>query len=83
MRGWLREASRPRADRFERAMKRGLRQIREFPEAGSPDAFRGVRSVYIFGFDYALVYVIEDRWATIIAVAHTSRRPGYWRDNLD
>jgi hypothetical protein len=60
-----------------------LQQIREFPESGSPDPRTGTRSVFVLGFRYAIVYVLEDGWATVIAIAHTSRRPGYWRDRLD
>ena len=32
------------------------------------------------GFPYELIYEIHDDTAVIIAVAHSSRQPGYWRD---
>ena len=32
------------------------------------------------GFPYELIYQFEGTVAVIIAVAHSSRRPGYWRD---
>lgn len=81
-RRWLGEPVRPPGP-FARSLKRALQQIREFPESGSPGDDRGTRSLFVLGFKYAVVYVLEDGWATVIAVAHTSRRPGYWRDRLD
>lgn len=59
-------------------MKHALRQIREFPESGSPGG-HGTRIVFIVNFEYALIYLVENGWATIIAVEHTSREPGQWR----
>lgn len=33
-------------------------------------------------YPYLLVYRVRDNLLQIIAVAHTSRRPSYWRDRL-
>ena len=33
-------------------------------------------------FPYWLVYIPSDEGITIIAVAHPSRKPGYWSDRL-
>lgn len=38
-----------------------------------------VRSKGIGGFPYRLVYFTDGETLHIIAVAHTKRRPGYWR----
>ncbi len=41
----------------------------------------GVRRLGLRTFPYHLVYV-EDPRLVIVAVAHMSRRPGYWRQRL-
>jgi toxin ParE1/3/4 len=52
--------------------------IREYPEAGT--AVRvPLRRMLVHGFPYSLVYRREDEFVLIIAVAHHSKRPGYWR----
>jgi plasmid stabilization system protein ParE len=33
-------------------------------------------------FPYSLVYKIVESWVVIIAIAHHSKEPGYWRDRL-
>jgi plasmid stabilization system protein ParE len=33
-------------------------------------------------FPYAVIYVERDEDVFIVAVAHTSQRPGYWKNRL-
>jgi toxin ParE1/3/4 len=33
-------------------------------------------------FPYAIIYVVTDDALMVLAIAHTSRRPGYWRHRL-
>lgn len=35
------------------------------------------------GFPYHIVYFVQDDEPVVIAYAHQSRRPGYWRDRLE
>ena len=42
-----------------------------------------VRSKGVSGFPYRLVYFVADDLITIVAVAHTKRRPGYWQDRVN
>ena len=42
-----------------------------------------VRSCRVERFPYRLHYVDEQDRIVVVAVAHTSRRPGYWKDRLD
>ncbi len=54
--------------------------VRRFPSIGvSAPGNRDVRRVLVEGFPYAVVYRDLDAAIHIIAVAHTKRRPGYWR----
>ena len=48
------------------------------PGIGSPTS-RGRRLFPLHRFPYSLVYRAEDDGVRIGAVAHQSRRPGYWR----
>ncbi len=34
------------------------------------------------GFPFVMAYIIRESRIIVIAVAHTRRRPGYWRDRL-
>jgi len=38
------------------------------------------RSLPLHGFPYSLIYRLRDDTVRVIAVAHHSRRPGYWVD---
>jgi toxin ParE1/3/4 len=41
-----------------------------------------VRSKGVNGFPYRVVYFVTEELLTIVAVAHSKRRPGYWRERL-
>jgi plasmid stabilization system protein ParE len=45
----------------------------------SQEIERKIRRKVLVKFPYDLLYVAEDDHVLILAVAHESRRPGYWR----
>jgi hypothetical protein len=49
-----------------------------FPMGGSPWLHR-TRRVFTQGFPFAVVYRPDPDGCIIFAVAHTRRRPDYWR----
>ncbi|MGE3491981.1 MAG: type II toxin-antitoxin system RelE/ParE family toxin [Vicinamibacterales bacterium] len=54
--------------------------IESFPEVGSPRRGRlPSRQLKVRGFPYIVAYRIRPADIYIVAVAHTSRRPGYWK----
>lgn len=54
--------------------------IRTHPEIGVPRPTRQpTRQRLVNRFPYNLVYRIRDEDIYIVAVAHTSRRPDYWK----
>jgi len=55
--------------------------IEQYPE-GSPVIARGVRRKILAKFPFDLFYVVSETEISIVAVAHESRRPGYWRGRL-
>jgi toxin ParE1/3/4 len=51
----------------------------EHPGLGSPTV-HGKRRVLMRRFPFALIYAVVDDEVRILAVAHASRRPGYWSE---
>jgi plasmid stabilization system protein ParE len=43
---------------------------------------RRLRRLLVPRFPYGLLYRVEDERIFIVAVAHFSRRPGYWRSRI-
>jgi toxin ParE1/3/4 len=63
---------------FAAEVERTISLVRQFPQAGSPDA-RDCRRVVVARFPYSVVYRQTRDSIVIVAVAHQRRRPGYWR----
>jgi plasmid stabilization system protein ParE len=61
---------------FERRLDEAVEQIGRFPEA-APVHVRGTRRLVLNPFPYALIYRVSTDKIAVIAVAHTSQRPGY------
>jgi hypothetical protein len=55
--------------------------LRTFPQSGSK-VDENLRSVVVRRFPFKLIYSYEITSIVILAVAHDSRRPGYWRDRV-
>ena len=47
-----------------------------------PKYLHGTRRFVMQRFPFSLVYLDDSELVTIIAVAHSKRRPGYWKDRL-
>lgn len=56
-------------------------RIRRFPEAWHPLGDK-IRRCRLRRFPYGLIYSKDEEGILILAVAHTHREPGYWRDRL-
>jgi toxin ParE1/3/4 len=65
-------------DRFLSEVERVARLIGEHPRAWT-EIEPGIRRVVLRRFPYALIYRVTPDEALVLAVAHHSRRPGYWR----
>lgn len=68
-------------DEFFETIRAAVNLLEEIPETGSP-IDSSFRSVVIRRFPYRIVYKIADSEIIIIAVAHQSRHPEYWRDRM-
>jgi plasmid stabilization system protein ParE len=69
------------ADNFSRFYTAKLAEVAASPHHGPLDA-DGVRQIHLSPYSYYLI-VREFRGVLeVVAVAHTSRLPGYWRNRL-
>lgn len=64
--------------RFLAEVERVARLVGEHPLART-EIEPGIRHAVLRRFPYALVYVVKPSEVLVLAVAHHSRRPGYWR----
>ena len=63
--------------RFYAEVRRAERLIAQFPESAE-EIRPGIRKRILRTFRYSLIYSREPESLLILAVAHHSRRPGYW-----
>lgn len=76
---WYERRQSGKGAEFERAITAAKARIVDAPAAGAPRGrFRGC---IVHGFPYTLIYSHNGN-VTIFAIAHMSRRPGYWRARL-
>lgn len=66
---------------FVDEVQAGSRRLLEFPAIRSPLADR-IRRLVLERFPFSVVYIVEGEFVRILAVAHQSRRPGYWRSRV-
>jgi toxin ParE1/3/4 len=62
-------------------VRRAQNLIAQFPESAK-EISPGIRKVLLRKFRYSLIYSIGNDGVLILAVAHQSRRPGYWVSRL-
>lgn len=75
--GYLELRAKGLGRRFLAEIRRAESLISQFPESAEeirPD----IRKRVLRKFRYSLIYSIENDGVLILAVAHHSRRPGYW-----
>jgi plasmid stabilization system protein ParE len=66
---------------FVSEVDRVRRLIADYPALGA--AYDPVhRHVRLRRFPFALIYRLDDPLITIVAIAHTRKRPGYWRGRV-
>ncbi len=76
------EQERPGAgQRFFDAISTRFARIAEHRFAGKLIR-RGVRRYVVPGWRYSIIYSVEPDHIFILAIAHQSRRPNYWRRRL-
>ncbi|MGH7134769.1 MAG: type II toxin-antitoxin system RelE/ParE family toxin [Pirellulales bacterium] len=76
---WYLERSEAAADEFIYALDDALDQIATDPDRAAIYMY-GRRAVRIGQFPYVVIYRRHKSGIRVSAVAHTSRRPGYWKN---
>ncbi|MEW6096011.1 MAG: type II toxin-antitoxin system RelE/ParE family toxin [bacterium] len=64
--------------RFLDAVDSALESIKKNPSMWQADKL-GRRKCRVKKFPYLLIYKMSNKFAYILAVAHTSRKPDYWK----
>ena len=75
---WYEERSELAAQAFALEIDHAIRAISEAPLRW-PQVKRGERRFVLDRFPYTVLYRVRADHVFITAVAHQSRRPGYWR----
>jgi toxin ParE1/3/4 len=78
---WYRDRSHQAAANFLEELERAIDQVIRYPDRW-PVYLHGTRRYKLSRFPYVLVYLLRDDTVVGIAVAHLSRKPGYWRRRL-
>src|SRR5262245_59769316 len=78
---WYRQRSPAVEDRLRQALRRAIASILASPERWAADA-DGFRHCRVRGFPYRLIYWTDGEYSVVVAIAHTKRRPGYWKQRL-
>jgi len=69
-------------DRFAREVERVIELLLEHPESGALIDTE-LRHFVLRRFPHSIIYSVMGDKLFIIAVAHGSREPGYWRSRAD
>jgi plasmid stabilization system protein ParE len=77
-RAWYAEHSARSADAFEFGLAEALGRIMEAPERW-PIMAAGIRRYVLRSHPFLIFYVVSDETVKVLAIAHASRRPDYWR----
>jgi toxin ParE1/3/4 len=60
-----------------------LRGISDYPEIGERYSGTECRKVVLRRFPYLIFYEVESSLIRIVAIAHGSREPNYWRHRIE
>jgi plasmid stabilization system protein ParE len=78
---WYRMRDRRASSEFRAAVSSAIRIIAEAPERW-PKYLYGTRRFIVQRFPFSVVYLDDPELVTIVAVAHSRRKPGYWKGRV-
>lgn len=78
---WYLERSPDAARDFDAAVNRALADIASAPQRWAA-GLHSTRRYLLRRFPYILIYRERESDIQIVAVAHTSRKPGYWKKRI-
>ena len=68
-------------DAFLDAVESSIQRITQFPEAGRVVSDQ-CRRVLLRRFPYGVIYAIQNDAIFVVALMHSKRKPGYWKERL-
>jgi plasmid stabilization system protein ParE len=78
---WYAQRSRRAAQRFLDELDRAIGEIGRYP-GRYPSFDFGTRRMVLQRFPFVIIFREGAAGVEVIAIAHSRRRPGYWRDRL-
>jgi plasmid stabilization system protein ParE len=78
---WYRRRSPEASVRFLAAVYDALETIAQLPQSW-PRYVHGTRRFILHRFPFSIVYLDEPDGVSIVAIAHSKRKPGYWKGRL-
>lgn len=79
--GWYRGHSARAATEFRITVAEAIKEIVRAPERW-PEYLYGTQRFLLRRFPFSIVYINENDVVSIVAVAHSKRRPGYWKGRV-
>ena len=72
---------------LEEAVRRVILRIQMFPQSAPSwprmEVSHEIRRARVKHHPYLVVYAVLPDQLVVLAIAHTSRKPGYWRDRIE
>jgi plasmid stabilization system protein ParE len=78
---WYRQQSPKAAENFAKAFDQAIEHIQQSPGRW-PVYFKRCRRYTLRRFPFTIIYQSGPSLTRVVAVAHGSRRPRYWRDRV-
>ncbi|MGA7218021.1 MAG: type II toxin-antitoxin system RelE/ParE family toxin [Candidatus Sulfotelmatobacter sp.] len=78
---WYRARDGRASSEFRVAVSNAIRVIVEASHR-CPKYLHGTRRFVMQRFPFSVVYLDDPELITIIAIAHSKRKPGYWKDRV-
>jgi plasmid stabilization system protein ParE len=78
---WYAERSIAAAERFVDEVDEAIRKISSDPKR-FPRSYGGCQRCQLQRFPFSVIYLYDSERVKVIAIAHTKRRPTYWRRRL-
>lgn len=78
---WYRQVDEQVAQKFKIELDRAERLVLRSPSAWGP-YLHGTKGFRFRGFPFVLAYTHHRERIIVIALAHTRRRPGYWKKRI-
>jgi plasmid stabilization system protein ParE len=78
---WYRARSTIASVEFRTSVSGAIRNLAHTPELW-PKYLHGTRRFVLHRFPFSVIYLDDHDVVTIIAVAHSKRKPGYWKHRV-